>query len=133
ADAPFAHVVADLGGDDHLVAAAALPDPAADHGLRFAARVPGRPPRIHVRRVDEVEARVDPRIEQRERGALVGGPAEHVAAEAKRRDLEGRAAQLAVFHRVVPFQCCDQKAWCTASTSTAISGTGPISSTGFWQ
>jgi hypothetical protein len=61
--------------------------------FRFAAGVARHPARIDVGGVDEIHAGVDPGIEQAEGQRLVDGPAEHVAAEAERRDLEIRAAE----------------------------------------
>jgi hypothetical protein len=43
---------------------------------------------VHVRGVDEVAAGLDVRIQHRERGLLVGGPAEGVAAQAQGRHIE---------------------------------------------
>ena len=78
------HVHADLGGDDHAVTLAALAQPAADHALRFAAHMARHPRRVDVRGVDEVAAGRGVAVEQRMRSRLVGGPAEHVAAETER-------------------------------------------------
>ena len=72
----------------------------ADDRLRLAAGVARHPARVHVGGVDEVEAGVDERVEQRKRGGLVGGPAEHVAAEGERRDLEAGSAERTKAHEV---------------------------------
>ncbi len=58
------HLHAHLGGDDNLVALAAFLQPFADEGFRFAALVAGDPARIHVGRVDEIEAFVHETVEQ---------------------------------------------------------------------
>ena len=72
---------------------------------------PGHPARVDVGGVDEVEAGVDEGVEQRERGRLVGRPAEHVAAEAERRDRECRSG------RVVAYPCAAtfENEWWTRS------------------
>ncbi len=77
----FAHRFAHLGGDDHLVALAALLQPFADDGFRFAAPVARRPAGINVGGIDKVELIVHQRIQQAERGRLIRRPAEHVATE----------------------------------------------------
>ncbi len=50
--AAFAHILADLGEDQHAVAFAALLQPVADDGFGFAAFVPRHPARIGVGGVD---------------------------------------------------------------------------------
>ena len=92
------HLHAALGGDDHLRAVAAGLEPVADDGLALAAAVAGLPSRIDVGGVDAVEAGADKGVEQRERGLLVRRPAEHVAAEDERRDLQSASAELALLH-----------------------------------
>src|ERR1019366_10734431 len=94
----------ELGGDDHLVAVTARLHPGADYRLGLTARVAGNPAGIDVRRVDTVETGADEGVQDGEGGRLVGRPAEHVAAEDQRRDLEARAAQLAHFHNDLPVQ-----------------------------
>ena len=79
---------ADLRGDHHVVAGAACRHPAADDRLRFTAGMAGHPRRIHVRGVDEVATRRRVRVEHIERLLLVCGPAEDVAAETQREDVE---------------------------------------------
>jgi len=69
---------------------------AANHDFRIAVV-------IGIRGVDEVDAglarfRDDPR-----RGRLVGRSAEHHGAQADRRDLQAAAAEVAVLHRVGPY------------------------------
>ncbi len=54
--AAFAHVLADLGGDQHFVALAALLQPVADDCFGLAARMARHPARIAVGCVDGVEA-----------------------------------------------------------------------------
>ena len=93
----FAHVVADLGGDHDLGALAARFEPVADDGFRLAALVALDPARIGVGGVDGVEAGVDEGVEQGERGRLVDVPAEHIAAQHQRRDVEIGVAE-AAFH-----------------------------------
>ena len=75
------------------VAVAARGHPVADDRLRLAARVAGHPRRVGRRRVDEVAAGGRVGVEHGERGRLVGGPAEHVAAEAEREDVESGAVE----------------------------------------
>jgi len=50
-----------------------------------------------IRRVDHVAAGVDERVEDREARFLVGGPAEHVAAEGQRGDLQFTCAKRSHF------------------------------------
>jgi hypothetical protein len=73
-------------------------EPAAEDGLGFAARVAGYPPGVHVGGVDGVEAGVHEDVEQREAARLVDGPAEHVAAEDERGDLQAGVAERAILH-----------------------------------
>ena len=94
----FAHRFAHLGGDDHLVALAALLQPFADDGFRFAAPVARRPAGRNVGGIDKVELIVHQRIQQIERGRLIRRPAEHVAAKGQRRHLNARTAQLFLAH-----------------------------------
>ena len=96
------HVGADLGDDNHLVAAFAVPHPFADDGLGFAALVSGNPARIGIGRIDRVEAGIDEPVEQVERGLLVGGPAEHVAAKDERGDFEAGLAEGALLQGLAP-------------------------------
>jgi len=57
ADPGHVHVRAgDLGGQDHFITAAALPEPAADEALGRALRVGTRHHRIHLGGVDEIDA-----------------------------------------------------------------------------
>ena len=79
---------ADLGGHDHAVAVAAGGHPAADDRLRLAAGVARRPSASSVGGVDEVAARRRVRVEDGEGLRLVGSPAEDVAAQAEREDVE---------------------------------------------
>ena len=63
----FAHVLADFGGDQHLVALAAFLHPVADDCFGLAAWMARDPARIAVGCVDGVEACVDKGIEDFER------------------------------------------------------------------
>ncbi len=97
---PFRHRVAELGGDQHLLAtAAALGDPVPQHGFGLAARMSWRPAGIDVGGVDQVEAMVDEGVQQLEAPRRVGGPAEHIAAERPRGDLKPRPAEFLGLHR----------------------------------
>src|SRR5690606_39880208 len=49
-------------------------------------------------RSDGVEAPLDEAVEQLERGGLVGGPAEDVAAEYQRRDIQAGTAERSLVH-----------------------------------
>ncbi len=64
----------------------------------LAALIAGRPRGIHVGRIDEVQPGVDERVENRKRSRFVGGPAEYIAAEHKRRDLQFRVSNTALLH-----------------------------------
>ena len=88
-------VLADLGGDHDVGAVAARLDPLADDGLGLAALVARDPRRVRVGRVEEVAAGGRVRVEHGEGLRLVGGPAEDVAAEGEREDLEVGRAKLA--------------------------------------
>ena len=90
--------LADFRREHDPMALAALLEPLADDRLRFAALMPVDPGGIDVRGIDEIQAVIDERIEDRERRALVGGPAEHVAAEDERRDFQFRCADAACLH-----------------------------------
>ena len=72
---------AHLGGHDDVVAVAALGHPGAHDLLRLAARV-------QVGGVDEVAAGGRVGVQHGERLVAVGGPAEHVAAQAERVHVE---------------------------------------------
>src|SRR5215467_15793298 len=80
--------LADLGGDDQIVAAAPPGQPAADDRLRFAAFTAVGPLWVGIGGIDEVPARAGISVEDREGCFLVGGPAEHVAAQAERKHLQ---------------------------------------------
>ena len=67
--------------------------PGAQHGLRLAALVAGRPARVDVGGVDEVAAGLDVGVEHRLRRLLVRRPAERVAAETERGDLQPGATE----------------------------------------
>src|SRR5690606_4905593 len=105
---PAAHGEAELGGEDDLVAAAAIAEPPADHPLREAVLA------VDVGGVEEVDALAEGAVHDLKRGLLVAADLVHERAlvglaeghrpEAERRDLEAGAAELAVFHgdRVPP-------------------------------
>jgi hypothetical protein len=86
-------VRADLGGDDEVVGAATRREPAADDLLGLAAGVAGLPRGVDVGGVDEVAARCDVGVEELERGGLVGGPAEDVAAEGQGQHLQAAGSE----------------------------------------
>ena len=95
------HLHAALGQDHHLLpAAGAGAQPLADHRFGFAALVAGHPGRIDVGGVDHVEPGIDHRVEQAEAGVPVHRPAEDVAAEDHRRDLDPGSAEAALPHGV---------------------------------
>jgi transposase len=77
---------------------AARVQPLADNGLGLAALVARGPARVHVGGIDAVEARADEGVEQLERGALVGCPAEYVTAEDQRRDLQSGFSEGTLLH-----------------------------------
>ena len=87
---PELRVLADLGGDrDALVVAEpAAREPLADDRLALATFVARHPGAVGVGRVDEVSATATEGVEDLERGAPVGRPAEHVAAEGEGEDVE---------------------------------------------
>src|SRR5690606_8280858 len=70
-----------LGGNAHLAAYAARLQPLADHRLALAADVAGHPDRVSLRGVDHSPTVLVEAVEDREAGVLVGGEAEHVAAQ----------------------------------------------------
>jgi hypothetical protein len=90
--------LADLGGKHDAIALAAAFQPAADDRFRFAALVARHPRRVHVGGVDQVEAVVDEGIEQLEAAFFVRAPAEHVAAEGERCDVQGGTTESALVH-----------------------------------
>ena len=85
--------------------------PLADDRLGLAALVARDPARVDVGRVDQVEAGLDEGVEQLERGRLVGGPAEDVAAEGERPDLGAGLAEMArgIRHGYVLLICPSRK------------------------
>src|SRR6516164_3631883 len=80
--------LADLGGDDQIVAAASPGQPAADDRLRLAAFTAVGPLWVGIGGIDEVPARAGVSVKDREGCFLVGGPAKHVAAQAERKHLQ---------------------------------------------
>jgi len=86
---PFAANISELGGEHPVVALVA--DRAPDHLLGLAARVA-------VRRVDEIDALILRLGDDAACGRLVGWPPERHRAEAKPRDLDAAAAQIAILH-----------------------------------
>src|SRR5690606_37147619 len=91
---------AGLGGDAHLGSYAAACEPRAGHRLAFAADVAGYPDRVALRRVDHSAAVFVESVEDREAGVLVGGVAEHVAAEHQRDSGNGPMVSYANFSRM---------------------------------
>src|SRR5262249_43050286 len=81
--------LADLGGDDQIVAAAPPGHPAADDRLRLAAFTAVGPLWVGIGGIDEVPARAGISVEDREGCFLAGGPAKHAAAQAERNHLQG--------------------------------------------
>ena len=90
--APESRESADLGRDDHRPAIAPRLHPGADDLLGLATDMSRCPGRVGICRVDEVAAHVRVRIQDVERRRTVGGPAEDVAAQADREDVEVGAA-----------------------------------------
>jgi hypothetical protein len=93
---PFGHLVADLGGQDPVVARAL--EQLADHRLRLAQRV-------GVGGVDEVHAVLSRVGGDAARLGQVGLVGEHHRAQAQRRDPERALAERAVLHGVSWFGC----------------------------
>src|SRR6516165_8371842 len=93
------HLDTHLGHDHKIVAPAALGEPASNDGLGFAALMPRHPARIDVSGVDRRQTGIDHHVEEPETCRLVGGPAEHVAAEDEWRDVKRRRAEAALLHR----------------------------------
>ncbi len=91
--APVVGVGAGLGGDEDVVPVAAGGEPVADDGLRLAAPVAVDPGGVHVGGVDEVAAGRHVGVQDGEGLLLVGRPAEDVAAEGEREDLEAGGAE----------------------------------------
>src|SRR5947209_6162515 len=81
---------ADLGGNDDLVPIACPLQPIADYSLGLAALVSWYPLGVHIRRVDQVEARRGKPIKDLERRFLVDGPSKDVAAQSERSNLQTR-------------------------------------------
>src|SRR5690606_31062425 len=71
-------------------------------GLRLAARQAGSPRGVGIGRIDGVEAGGGEAVEQLEGARLVGGPAEYVAAEDQRCDVEAGAAKGTFVHWGTP-------------------------------
>ena len=92
------HLDAQLGSDNHRVPAAAGFQPVANDDFGLTAFVAGVPARINVGAIDEIEAARDERIEQGEGCILIGRPAEHVAAEGDRGDVQRGLPKLPLFH-----------------------------------
>jgi hypothetical protein len=85
---PRVATAADLRGEHDLVAVAAVLQPAPEDRLR-----PAMLDQIGVRGIDEVAARRRVGVEDLARLLLVGGPAEHVAAQADGIDIQLRTAK----------------------------------------
>ena len=79
-----------LRRDQHVVAATAGLQPLADDRLGLAPRVAGSPGGVDVGGVDGPAAAVDERVEHAEALLAVGRPAEHVAAQHHRTEVECR-------------------------------------------
>src|SRR5215831_795115 len=79
---------ADLGGQHDLVAVSPVVHPAPEYRLR-----PAMFDQVGVRGVDEVAAGFGVRVEDGTRLRLIGGPAEHVAAETDGEDVETCTAE----------------------------------------
>src|SRR5699024_11005665 len=92
-------MIADLRGDDDVVAVAAGGQPGADDGLGFAAGLPRQPRRVGFGGVEEVAACGDEGVEDGVRTGLIGGPPESVGAEVDREDGQFGAGDLNLRHR----------------------------------
>ena len=77
------HLHADLGGDHHVLALRAALQPVPEDGFRFTAAMSGRPYRIHIGGIHEVQSGVHRRIQHRKRRRLGRRPSEDVTAEAQ--------------------------------------------------
>src|SRR5579862_5247330 len=82
------HLHPDLGRDDDLAPVVGPLHPVTDDGFRFSALVPGGPAGINVGGIDEIESSAGEAVEYGKRRLLISRPAEDVAAQAKRRNIE---------------------------------------------
>src|SRR5439155_10071383 len=80
------------------VAVTTLLQPAPDDLLGNAAGVAGGPAAVYICSIEEVAARLDEGVHDREGGAFIRGPAELHRAEAEVRDLETSPAERAKLH-----------------------------------
>ena len=97
---PVAHVAVELGGHDHLLAAAtALGEPASDDLLGGA---PALGAAVDVGRVEKVDSGLQSRVHDGKRGRLIGfGPEIH-GAQADAADVEAGAAEVGELHGSEP-------------------------------
>src|SRR5579863_10004843 len=93
---PVAHRAVELGGDHHLLAASPTlrETPAADLLGESLALLPA----VDVRRLEEVEARIERRVHDLERRGFVGLRTEVHGAEAQAADGETGPTEVCVFH-----------------------------------
>jgi len=91
--APVPLPLAQLGRQRHPRTLAAALEPASQQGFGLTALVARYPVRVRVGGIDQVEAGVDESIQQGEGCRLVGTPAEHVAAQGERGDVQAGSAE----------------------------------------
>src|SRR5579883_3059401 len=87
------HRAADLCRDKHLVSIPSCLEPASDHGLGLTARVPWRPGRIDIGRIDTVATGLDIGIKNGERCGVVDRPTKNVATQEYRSHLQAGATK----------------------------------------
>ena len=92
------HLPAHLCCDQYVVAAPTTGEPVADDGLRLPATVARHPHRIHIGGVDEIAAAGNVGIQHCVGAALIGGPAEHIAAQHEGKNLQARPAKGSTYH-----------------------------------
>ncbi len=80
-------MTADLGCDGQLCGRTGS-EPGSDDSLAVASGVTRSPRAVSIGCVYEVAAALGERVENREALVSVGGPAEHIATEAEREDVE---------------------------------------------
>src|SRR5690606_41675155 len=78
------HISSQLGGKDHVVAAAPLTEPVPKDGFGLPTLVALCPFRIGIGRVDKIKSRVQEGVEDPEGFAFVQGPSKYVSAKGKR-------------------------------------------------
>jgi hypothetical protein len=99
-----AHRLVDLGRENDPLPAPALGEPAADDLLRGAEallHVRGLRAAVDVGGVEEVDALFERLVHDREAGRLVGDPAEVHRPEREPADLQARASEVRVLHRML--------------------------------